>query len=283
MNPSTDYYILLGVNRDAAPDEIKAAFKRQALKYHPDVYKGEDAHERMRLLLHAYQVLNDPQARRDYDAGLTPRSPAGRKQENSAPQKTKTRQGGRNFDFPTFHDGQPLRVDLDAMTYTLTPNEARTLAHQGLLRGVAPETEQHHYYCHRCHHNWQPGKNAAQAERWDVPRYCPRCEADDWPEYLLLRCSHCHAIFESEQIRYAVSGYHYSQKQDQAALCPPYELFPLCPNCRRSRWCPAEEARVQELRRRTEQREAMLRLVWIGVAVVLIVAAGAFILSSGFH
>src|SRR5258708_35243529 len=68
MNSFTDYYAVLGVDVDAPRSMVKAAFKKLALKYHPDVYKGEDADERMRLLLLAYQTLNDPVKRREYDA-----------------------------------------------------------------------------------------------------------------------------------------------------------------------------------------------------------------------
>jgi curved DNA-binding protein CbpA len=284
MNPSTDYYTLLGVDRDATPAEIKAAFKRQALKYHPDVYKGADAHERMRQLLHAYQTLNDPHSRKDYD--FASGSPVEHKQgpaRSTSFQRgsaSKTRSGERTYNFSIFHEGQPLYVDLEAITYTLTPNEARALVYQGMLRGVAPETAHDSYFCHRCHHNWQPARNSAKAERWDVPRRCPHCTADDWPEYLLLRCDHCHAVFESEQIRYSISGYHYGQQAGPTTLCPPYELFPLCPNCRRSHWCPAEETRVQELRRRAEQRATIQRFIWISVAVVLITVASIFLLSG---
>src|SRR5947207_560665 len=68
MDSFTDYYTLLGIDKDAPPGEIKAAFKKLALQYHPDVYKGNDAHERMRQLLAAYQTLNDPEERKRYDA-----------------------------------------------------------------------------------------------------------------------------------------------------------------------------------------------------------------------
>src|SRR5438067_9696269 len=68
MDPLTDYYAVLGLNAQASPSAIKAAFKKLALQYHPDVYKGEDAQERMRILLLAYQTLSDPEERRVYDA-----------------------------------------------------------------------------------------------------------------------------------------------------------------------------------------------------------------------
>src|SRR5215831_19272529 len=67
MDTFTDYYAVLGVDSHASASTIKAAFKKLALKYHPDVYKGADAQERMRDLLVAYQTLSDPISRRDYD------------------------------------------------------------------------------------------------------------------------------------------------------------------------------------------------------------------------
>src|SRR5947199_8688612 len=68
MDTFTDYYAVLGVDPNSPASEIKTAFKKLALQYHPDVYKGEDAEERMRVLLLAYQTLNDPAERKTYDA-----------------------------------------------------------------------------------------------------------------------------------------------------------------------------------------------------------------------
>lgn len=62
-----DYYEALQVHPSAEPEVIQAAYRRLALKYHPDVYHGRDAQERMALLNRAYAVLNDPQQRAAYD------------------------------------------------------------------------------------------------------------------------------------------------------------------------------------------------------------------------
>jgi molecular chaperone DnaJ len=62
-----DYYEVLGVQRNAAPDEIKRAFRQAALKYHPDRNKEADAEEKFKEVSEAYEVLSDPEKRNRYD------------------------------------------------------------------------------------------------------------------------------------------------------------------------------------------------------------------------
>jgi len=63
-----DYYEVLGVPRDADTKVIKDAFRRLALKYHPDRNKSPDAEEKFKEIAAAYAVLSDPKKRADYDA-----------------------------------------------------------------------------------------------------------------------------------------------------------------------------------------------------------------------
>ncbi|MQG18571.1 MAG: molecular chaperone DnaJ [SAR202 cluster bacterium] len=62
-----DYYELLGVSRDSTDEDIKKAFRKLALKYHPDRNKDKDAPEKFKEINEAYQVLIDPEKRAKYD------------------------------------------------------------------------------------------------------------------------------------------------------------------------------------------------------------------------
>ncbi len=63
-----DYYEVLGINRDAAPDDIKKSYRQMALKFHPDRNPGdEEAPKRFKEAAEAYEVLSDPEKRQRYD------------------------------------------------------------------------------------------------------------------------------------------------------------------------------------------------------------------------
>ncbi len=292
MNESTDYYALLGVDRKASPSVIKAAFKKLALQYHPDVYKGDDAAERMRLILEAYQTLNNPVARQQYNARLGGRTNANtsdmaavstvadfhaRGQMSVSPGARRDRE--RYYDFPKFPTGQQVVIDLIDIKYTLRPDEAGQLVQEGLLRGTLFESRDHSYYCHRCHYRWPAAPANVHS---DVPpRFCSKCHALDWAEFLLMRCAHCNAVFESEQIRNEVGSYVYGRKRADERT-PPYELFPLCPYCGMAHWSPGEERRVALLRQAAARRTMIQRLVWISVVIVVFVLV-CFVLFNGVY
>ncbi len=70
-----DFYIVLGVQREATPADIKRAYRRLARRYHPDINPGDgEAATRFRQILDAYETLIDPDSRRHYDAGTLPRA-----------------------------------------------------------------------------------------------------------------------------------------------------------------------------------------------------------------
>ncbi len=96
-----DYYSILGVKRDAKPDEIKKAYRRLARKYHPDVNPGDKvAEEKFKEIQEAYDVLSDEKKRRVYDRfgyysdNLDPDSPFASHAGSTS--------SGTGFDFSSF-------------------------------------------------------------------------------------------------------------------------------------------------------------------------------------
>lgn len=63
-----DYYEVLGVSRNASKNEIKRAYKKLAIKYHPDKVKDQASKEKFKKISEAYSVLSDDKKRSNYDA-----------------------------------------------------------------------------------------------------------------------------------------------------------------------------------------------------------------------
>ena len=64
---SNDYYQILGVSKTASADEIKKAYRKLALQYHPDRNKGKEAEGKFKEVTKAYEVLSDTSKRQTYD------------------------------------------------------------------------------------------------------------------------------------------------------------------------------------------------------------------------
>ena len=68
MASKRDYYEVLGVARSATADEIKSAYRKLAMKYHPDRNPGDkEAEEKFKEAAEAYDVLHDAEKRQRYD------------------------------------------------------------------------------------------------------------------------------------------------------------------------------------------------------------------------
>lgn len=67
MAEKQDYYDVLGVDKNADQKEIKKAYRKLAMKYHPDVSDSEDASEKFKEISEAYAVLSDDEKRQRYD------------------------------------------------------------------------------------------------------------------------------------------------------------------------------------------------------------------------
>jgi len=67
MAEKKDYYQILSVSKNATQDEIKKAYRKLALEYHPDKNKSKEAEEKFKEINQAYEVLSDPQKKEAYD------------------------------------------------------------------------------------------------------------------------------------------------------------------------------------------------------------------------
>lgn len=67
MANKRDYYEVLGVSKNATEQEIKSAYRKLAMKYHPDKSKEPDADKKMQEINQAYEILSDPKKRQNYD------------------------------------------------------------------------------------------------------------------------------------------------------------------------------------------------------------------------
>ena len=68
MAAKGDYYEILGVSHSTSEEDVKKAYRKLALRYHPDRNPGDKtAEERFKEVSEAYQVLSDPDKRSQYD------------------------------------------------------------------------------------------------------------------------------------------------------------------------------------------------------------------------
>jgi DnaJ-class molecular chaperone len=64
---SKDYYNILGVNKGASEDEIKKAYRKMAMQYHPDKNSSPEAETKFKEAAEAYDVLGNSEKRSNYD------------------------------------------------------------------------------------------------------------------------------------------------------------------------------------------------------------------------
>jgi curved DNA-binding protein CbpA len=84
-----DYYAILNINPTASKKEIKEAFKREALQWHPDRNNSPDATIKMQLINEAYLILKDDEARARYDKQYYKFKKVDKEKENNNQEQTK--------------------------------------------------------------------------------------------------------------------------------------------------------------------------------------------------
>ena len=137
-----DCYSTLGVPAAATADEIRAAYRRLARQYHPDLNTGPEAEARMKEINHAYSTLSDPQRRRHYDiygVSDSPTAESNRRSQQRGPRPSATRASSPRAYAPS----PPERGEDIEAALLITRGEAK----QGLCE-VFPVTRKE--TCQRC-------------------------------------------------------------------------------------------------------------------------------------
>ncbi len=118
MTTTRDYYDILGVSKDASAEELKKAYRKQALQWHPDRNKSPEAEKKFKEINEAYEVLSDSEKRSAYDqfghaafapgGGFGGQGPAGFEGFPGGGQTRTYRQGPFTYTYTTYGGGEPF-------------------------------------------------------------------------------------------------------------------------------------------------------------------------------
>lgn len=179
---SKDYYAILGVDRDATGEQIKKAYRRQAMKVHPDVAQGEDAAEQFKELSEAYEVLSDPNKRSVYDRGGDPMG--------------RGFGGGADFGGTGFGGGFDFSTIMDAMFGAQAGRGPRSRTGQGQDALVRARLELH-----------EAVFGCTKPIKIDTAVVCPKCQGsggeDDTEP---ITCTSCRGLGEVTSIQRSFLG-----------------------------------------------------------------------------
>ncbi len=177
----TDYYEVLGVPRDASAEQIKKAYRRLAMKLHPDVAQEEGASERFKQVAEAYEVLTDPKKRDIYDRGGDPLGGG---------------MGGFNGGFGTGAGGFDFTNLVDAMFGQQGTRGPRSRVRRGQDALVRLDLELA-----------EAAFGTTKPLRVDTAVLCPRCNGSGAQEGSQpVRCSTCHGQGEVTHVQRSFIG-----------------------------------------------------------------------------
>ncbi len=181
-----DYYEVLQINKDAAHEEIKKAYRKLAHKYHPDRNQAEDAESKFKEVSEAYEILSDPQKKEQYDTF-----------GHSSPQQSGANWGNYSNPFDMFNTffrghstrpkGRDLRVEIN-------------LSLEDVLSGIKKKiTYMQHHQCKTCEGQGGTGNTCklcggyGQVEQQSgfirMVTTCPKCRGSQIE--ITKECSEC--------------------------------------------------------------------------------------------
>jgi molecular chaperone DnaJ len=178
MKQSKDYYKILGIEKNATEDEIKKAFRKQAVKWHPDKWANSSEEEKKKAeemfkdIAEANEILSDPNKRQRYDNGTLDFEESG---FNVDPFEVFNRMrtegfGGFNFGGFGFGNRGPRKGDNVYVTVHLTPEEA-----------------------------YSGGKRTISVPRHKTCEHCNGTGSDDGLSHPCRRCNGTGFVMHSEQ------------------------------------------------------------------------------------
>ena len=195
MSEEKDYYKILGVERSATADEIKRAYKKVAIKYHPDRNPGDkEAEEKFKQAAEAYDVLRDPDKRARYD------------QFGAAGVNGAGGFGGGGGASHAVRKGDDMRMKVkltlaEIATGVTKRFKLRKQVHcpecggSGCEKGHAPET------CETCHgRGFVLRTQRSMFGMMQTQAPCPTCHGEG--TIIKHACSHCHGngVVQGEEI-----------------------------------------------------------------------------------
>jgi len=199
-----DYYVLLGVNRDASDEEIKKSYRRLAMKHHPDRNaQDKEAEKKFKAISEAYEVLSDPQKRQAYNmhghAGVDASAAAQHGRGSNFSDifddifgdifgGRAGGQGGRNAVFKGADSSYTLDLSLEEAVHGTevkirvpTRVACKTCKGSGAKDGAAPVT------CRTCNGN---GQVRIQQGFFSIQQTCPACRGRG--KVIADQCKSCH-------------------------------------------------------------------------------------------
>ncbi|GAA3694662.1 molecular chaperone DnaJ [Microlunatus aurantiacus] len=179
---STNYYEILGVPREASPEQIKKAYRQLAMKLHPDVATEADAGERFKKVAEAYEVLGDAKKRDLYDRGGDPLGGG--------------MGGGFNGGFAGANGGFDFTNLVDAMFGQQTARGPRSRTRRGQDALVRLELELA-----------EAAFGTTKPLRVDTAMLCPRCSGSGAQEGSKpVTCATCHGQGEVTHVQRSFIG-----------------------------------------------------------------------------